>query len=181
MSYAINALYFLPISAIGFALFYLVWWIGLRAFRVRSRWARFASVPVFAAVVFGFWLSGTRPSAVYAEAFGFPVSQDVQDLKSDRFFMGQSGGAYLRFRADRGTVERIIARGLLPMNTNHLFLLQQDVRGTQPQWWRVQDLGAGSQFYHSSATNKNTYDVIFEYLAYDPSAGLVLFKRNDVD
>ena len=182
MNWLINAIWYLPAGALSFGLFYLIWFLLLWAFRVRSKWARVASLPVFAGLVFALWTYGTRATPTYVEAFGFPASPDVSELKSERFLVGQSGGVYLRFRADFATVERIIGRGLLRMDTNHLLLLTKDLRGGHPpDWWGVQALGSGSQFYCATATNRGSFDSVFEYLAYDPSTRLVLFKRDDVD
>src|SRR5678809_584495 len=113
MTWLVNLVWYLPAAAIAFVIFYFVWWLGLRALHVRHRWARLASVPAFLGLAVAFWFYSTRSTAVFAEAFGFPVTTDVRDLQSDRFLVGQSGRLYLRFHAAPTTVERVIARGLM--------------------------------------------------------------------
>ena len=96
--------------------------------------------------------------------------------------MGQSGGFYLRFKADEKTVHRILNRGLSLADTNQLFLLNRGANAQlAPKWWKPEDLGTSPQFYRAAFTNKNSYDWIHEYLGYDPATHLVLFKRDDID
>lgn len=181
MHVLVNAIWYLPLAAVAFGLFYVAWRFGLHLCRVQSKKARLLSLPVFVLLVWAVIQYGSKPSAVYAEAFGFPVAADVLELKSKRFLVGQSGGCYLRFKADESTVRRILSRGLTVMDTNHVSSLKRDPRGRVPRWWKLEELGTNAEFYYATFTNKNSYDWIYEYLAYDPSTRVILFRRNDVD
>src|SRR5688572_26396764 len=108
--FIINAVWYLPAAAITFAIFYLLWWLGLRICRIESKKAKWVSLPVFAFLVALIVLIPSRPSDVFTSAFGFAPPSDVSGLKTERYLVGQSGGCFIRFTADTNTVAKIIAR-----------------------------------------------------------------------
>jgi len=182
MPVIVNIIWYLPATAIAFAVFYLLWWFGLRLCGVKSGKAKWVSIPAFAFLLVLFSLIPSRPAEVFKSAFGFPPPHDVRELKTKRYLVGQSGGCYLRFEADHKTVQRILERGLLLADTNQpLSLTTGPNRQLAPNWWRPEDLGSNSQFYQVVFTNKNSYDWVRESLGYDPISHLVLFKRDDID
>jgi hypothetical protein len=104
--------------------FFFVWWLGLRIFRIKTERGKWISLTVFAFLVALLILVPSRPSEVFTSAFGFAPPNDVTGLKAQRYLVGQSGGCFLRFTADTNTIAKIIARGLSPTDTNRFYQLQ---------------------------------------------------------
>jgi hypothetical protein len=178
----VNIIWYLPATAIAFAIFYLLWWFVLHLCGVTSKKARWLSLPVFVFLLGLLLLIPSRPAEVFKSAFGFPPPHDVRELKAKMYLVGQSGVCYLRFEADEKTVQRILARGLTLADTNQPFSLTTGPnRQLAPEWWRPKDLGSNFQFYQVVFTNKDSYDWVRESLGYDPVSHLVLFKRDDID
>lgn len=185
MPVIVNIIWYLPATAIAFTVFYLLWWFGLRLCGVKNRQAKWLCLPTFVFLAFLLVLPlliSSRPAGVFKAAFGFLPPPDVRELKTKWFLVGQSGGCYLRFKADDKTLQRILDRGLSQADTNRILLLVTgDNTQPAPKWWRPEDLGTNPQFYEVVFTNKNSYDWVRESLGYDPISHLVLFKRVEID
>ncbi|MFO1512545.1 MAG: hypothetical protein U1F83_06470 [Verrucomicrobiota bacterium] len=179
--FIINVVWYLPATAIVFAVFYLLWWLGLRICRIETKRAKWGSLPVFMLLVALLVLIPSRPADVFTSAFGFAPPGDVSGLMAQRYLVGQSGGCFLRFTADANTVAKIVARGLSPTDTNQLYQLATSGDWSPPKWWKLQELGWGVDFYSAIFTNTNSYDFVFEKLAYNPATKMVFFQRRDVD
>lgn len=175
-------IWYLPATALAFAVFHFLWRFGFRLCGVKRGKAKWLSIPAFAFLLVLLLLISSRPADVFKSAFGFPPPRDVRGLKTKRFLVGQSGGCYLRFKTDDKTFQRILDRGLSPAGTNQMNLLTTGANSQlAPNWWRPEDLGTNPQFYQVVFTNKNSYDWVRESLGYDPISHLVLFKRDDID
>lgn len=141
-----------------------------------------AIVPLFAAVGMTVALVITVnivrdlfPAQVFESVFGFPPTSDVKELEGRRFIFGDSGDAFLRFRADKQTIERIVTGARLYKITEDTF----KSRASSQSHWKPFE-GKPTLFYESQS-----FDDSFGYssaiLCYDGSTGLAHFYWVGVD
>lgn len=122
--------------------------------------------------------AGFFPSHVFRSSFGFFPPADVTELKGSQSSFGDSGSAYLCFRADKVTVEKIIrsrrfvedeAAGL---KTGDLPDRQRDCR------WP----GSGSVLRRFTLTDADdTFQHSYGVLLYEESTGRVYFQWEGID
>ncbi len=113
---AIFSLLFTGVLCIVLYAVFLAVWVGA-LFVVHARHKllySLLSLPVFVVLLVSsfFWL--TRPSAVFQDSFGFRPTPDVTGLQSSQWILGDCSIIYLHFKANPATVQRIVAKGLLP-------------------------------------------------------------------
>lgn len=140
------------------------------------------AVPVALLVVINF-ARDFFPGHVFKSSFGFAAPPDVVDLQGRRFYLGDGGDAYLRFRASKTTVDQIVAGRFDEVpgdgnRCNQIFAAGQLPRDWQPptgeavHCFRSLDRkdGFGSGFSSNSAS-----------LIYDPRNGTVYYYWSGID
>lgn len=166
-------------GVVGFALFFGVWYAGVAVLKPeRKRFWLLASIPAygaaFIALLAALWLYTTRPEAVYYNSFGFEPTEAVDSLRSDLSSFADNSVAYLRFRADRETVERIVARGMSPADSIPA------KRASHPGWYQPPVEGDGVEFFTAERIVQR-HASEREELTYDPTTGEVWFYYRGVD
>jgi len=105
---------FLLVLFVVFYLIFLLLWTGILLIFRRTR--RFGymllSLPVYVFLIWLYFYTGSRPTAVFTRSFGFAPPADVSSIQSERFFLGDSGAVYLHFTCAQTTIQRIAGRGL---------------------------------------------------------------------
>ncbi len=118
------------------------------------------------------------PSYVYESSFGIAPTPDVLELKGYRFKFGDSGDAFLRFRANKQTIEGIVARTRL-YGINEIMFKRQTDSISPPSYWKPFE-GKPKLFYES-----NRFDDSFgssrAILCYDESNEVAHFYWIGVD
>jgi energy-coupling factor transporter transmembrane protein EcfT len=171
--------------AVSFGVTYLlflgVWTAAVFALRLRHKWLWIpASFPVFVLLfvvaLVALFLHSTSPGSVFADRFGFPPPDDVADMRSSTWLLGDSGYAYLAFTADPATVQRIIDRGMTPA-------VERDPRSVtigreRPSWWNPSPTDL---VYAADLTGRVFMTVETEVLHHDPVTGRVHYYWYGID
>jgi hypothetical protein len=133
------------------------------------------AIPVALIGVTGYALD-FLPSHVFRSSFGFAPTSDVVELKGRKFAFGDSADAYLRFRANKVTVDRIIGDRFEEVSSE-----QRGSNGFEnaPDYWQP-PRGRTMRFYHSSQLNDG-FGWNQAVLAYDEQTGTVYFYWTGVD
>jgi hypothetical protein len=138
-----------------------------------------AAVVITVALILGITFAlNLIPGHVFRSSFGFSPTSDVLDLRGRKFTFGDSGDTYLRFRASKETVNRIL-------DSRFLELRQDEIRGygfpwkdSAPSYWQPPN-GASVHFFHATQ-----FDDSFgssEAFLNDESTGSVHFYWIGVD
>ncbi len=122
---------------------------------------------------------GFFPSHVFESSFGFASTPDVVELKGEKSTFGDSGSAYLHFRANKQTVERIIGSRFLEIDENRFRSQAASALKSAPSYWRPFD-GKPAHFYEAYRFD-NRFGFSDAVLSYDESNGMVHFYWTGVD
>jgi hypothetical protein len=127
----------------GYPFFFLAWLAMISLIRSKYYWLWvIASIPISAVVyVVAFWIVfaiywqvmtyyESRPEVIFADSFGFSPTPDVQIIDSSRDHGAKWDKAYLEFKADRSTIDRIVQNRFTPIPAKDYF----ETFGT-PSWW----------------------------------------------
>jgi hypothetical protein len=113
MAVLVNIIYMLFLFTIGFAIIALVVTGTLYLLRVRRKWRWVLGAFVIYCSALGIWdYRLSRPAAVFERQFGFAPTDDVRELQSNVWILGDGGHIRLSFKGNRETVQRILKRGL---------------------------------------------------------------------
>ena len=135
-------------------------------------------VPIALLVSINF-AQGSFPSHVFESSFGFAPTSDVVELKGEKSTFGDSGSAYLRFRANQQTVERIIGPRFVEIDENRFRSQTASALKSAPSYWRPFD-GKPTHFYEAYRFD-NSFGFSNAVLSYDESNDMVHFYWIGVD
>jgi hypothetical protein len=122
---------------------------------------------------------GFFPSHVFESSFGFVPTSDVVELKGEESTFGDSGSAYLRFRANKQTIVRIIGSRFVEIDENRFRGQAASALKSAPNYWRPFD-GKPTHFYEAYRFD-NSFGFSNAVLSYDESNGMVHFYWVGVD
>lgn len=124
--------------------------------------------PVAALVAFSF-VAGFFPGHVFQTTFGFSPPPDVSELEGRKVVFGDGGEAYLRFKAGKQTVERILDQrfredaGALPGSFDQ----------STPDYWKP--VPTASTRYFRADHFDDSFGASQAVLIYDEATGIVHF------
>jgi hypothetical protein len=177
MMVVFNVIFLTILCGVAYGVFLAAWVGVLYLFRVKhKRRPALFSIPTFLVLLVSLYLYVSRPSATFEGVLGFPPSSDVTSLQTSLFFLGDSGVAYLRFKASPATIQWIVARGLTPIVAGTRG--PATTSGKPPSWWRPPTAPTAAylgNFEERSFTREE------EYLIYDPVTGEAYFRFLGVD
>ncbi|HEV2801339.1 MAG TPA: hypothetical protein VGW12_12620 [Pyrinomonadaceae bacterium] len=131
-------------------------------------------IPVVTLVAFDF-ARGFFPGSVFQLSFGFSPPPDVTELKGRRTIFGDAGDIYLRFKADKTTVERIISARF----QEHAGSLLPDALTGTPDYWKP--VRTASTRYFRADHFDDSFASSQAILIYDEATGVVHFHWSGVD
>src|SRR3954454_4506826 len=112
---AANLIFLLIFASVLYVPFLAAWGLLIYLLRVRGKAnALLLSLPVYVVLLFGWYRWQSRPEAVFKSDFGFAPPTDVRGLQGYTWALGDSGFSYVHFKAGPTTVNRVLARGLVP-------------------------------------------------------------------
>ena len=135
------------------------------------------AIPFGLLVVINFVL-GFFPSHVFKTSFGFWPSHDVVELKGKELLIGDSGEAYLYFRADKETVHRIVSSRFLELSEPDS-LMHFPSPEPLPAYWRP-PAGQSVHVFKSDHFD-DRFGFSQAFLIYEESSGTVYFYWTGVD
>jgi len=167
-----------PLCA-GWGIFALLWCLFFHVVRRgRPRPSLGWSVLVYAVLVVVGCVAMCWPEEPFEHAFGFPTPKDVVILREERDLHIDFRYTFLAFRASRGTIDRIVRRGLKA---------DEDASGCPnsnvpvPGWWKMPS-GPAVRYYSGHFENQEgRLANESEFLAYDSRIGIAWFHRVGVD
>jgi hypothetical protein len=117
------------------------------------------------------------PSHVFKSSFGFAPTPDVTELKGVRSTFGDSGSAHLCFRAEEGTIKRII--------NSHSFVegsgqSKPSDKTTASGECRQPALSSDVRYYVSEHFDES-FAFSHALLIYEPSSGRAYFSWEGID
>lgn len=135
------------------------------------------AIPLALWVTFNF-VAGFFPSRVFESSFGFSPPSTVSELKGSESDFGDSGSAYLCFRTDEATFEKIIrSRPFIEVRPDEM---KADYHGGGPNDCWKPDAGSKTRRFEVS-----NLPVAYQHaggeLLYDESTGRVYFQWDGVD
>jgi hypothetical protein len=179
MMVLLNLLFLFVMGAVGYAVFLAVWLAAVWTLHLRRKWlCAILSFPAYVAIVLAISLISSSPSTVFCRSFGFPPANDVVDIQSSCWHLGDAGTTYLHFRAEPQTIERIVARGMTPLGTSARQC--RDLRTNDaPDWWRPV-LGGDVVVYYGEFDGR-TFARETEWLAYCQRTKETWFHFSGID
>ena len=138
---------FWGVIAIVFGILWLITllgFIGSRFFNSKIvRWIGFIPFAVMTLIpicLAGMMFYTTRPPQIFKLSFDFYPTGDVDELRSQYWVFGDYGSTYLKFKANRETIERIAKLGFAKhaMERGAEKAGAITVGGDQPDWWAPQ-------------------------------------------
>ncbi len=133
------------------------------------------AIPVSALMAFNF-AQGYFPASVFEASFGFRPPPDVKVLEGRRSVFGDSGAAYLRFRASRQTVERIVNPRFSEISRAEFVAA---INAPETEEVRTQ-AGASTRYFRASHDD-DSFASSQAYLSYEETTGQVYFQWSGVD
>lgn len=111
---------------------FLTWVAAGYIFKIKNKTVWYlSSIPVFIVMLLIFYQYQTRPSAVYQRVLGFPPTTDVAITRSSDYYFADAGKTFLKFTAEKHTIDKIVKRGL--HEGGHCNLPEP-----VPDWWKPQ-------------------------------------------
>jgi len=135
-------------------------------------------IPIALWVIINF-AQGFFPSHVFESSFGFAPTSDVVELKVEKSTFGDSGSVYLRFRANKQTVERILGSRFVEIDENRFRSQTVSALKSAPSYWQPFD-GKPTHFYEAYRFD-NSFGFSNAVLSYDELNGMVHFYWVGVD
>lgn len=118
-------------------------------------------------------IPGFFPGHVFESSFGFAPTPDVTELKGVKSTFGDSDSAYLRFRANKQTIERIIGSRFFETDENGFRNRAASALNSAPSYWRPFE-GKPTRFYETYGFN-GEFGSSNAILCYDESSGIAHF------
>jgi len=137
------------------------------------------AIPLVAWAIISF-AAGFFPSVVFKSNLGFFPPRDVVELHGRQLIIGDSGEAYLRFRASRETVQRILGDRFFEIGKPDARFDQFPSPDSPPSYWHPLE-GSTVRFFKSAETFDDRFHFSQAFLSYDESNGTVHFYWHGVD
>ncbi|HZG50589.1 MAG TPA: hypothetical protein VEZ40_00515 [Pyrinomonadaceae bacterium] len=153
--------------------------------RASRRWPRARSLKkVFVAVVAALvvpviilaaldFAGNFFPGRVFKASFGFSPPPGVAELEGRKVVLGDGGEAYLRFKADKPTVERLIG-GRFRLHAG-----MPSFPPSTPDYWKP--VSTPSTRYYRADRFDDSFAFSQAFLIYDEATGVVHFHWSGVD
>lgn len=122
---------------------------------------------------------GFLPRRVFESSFGFDPPSDVVEVKGKRFVFGDSGSAYLRFRADKRTVEQIIGSRFVEIDERRFRSQSASALESAPSYWQPFE-GKATRYYEADRFD-DSFGFSYAVLSYDESNSVAHFYWVGVD
>jgi len=122
---------------------------------------------------------GFLPRRVFESAFGFAPPPDVLELEGRRFVFGDSGSAYLRFRADKRTVKKLVGSRFIEIDEKRFRSQSASALKSAPSYWRPFE-GKATHYYEAGRFD-DSFGTSYAVLSYDEADHVAHFYWVGVD
>ena len=117
--------------------------------------------------------------------FGFQPTQEISNLKSYTFLLGQSETAYMNFETDKETIIKLINRGLNEETDLTVYDFKRftnpKLNRYSPKWWKPTPTLGSWKIYTNMFTEHDNYDAVSESMLYNTETHEVYYKINYID
>ena len=138
-------------------------------------WPTFTITTLIAVFILVGLFLASRPEKVFEESFGFPVTEDVTNIKSDYYYLLDSGHTFLMFEASETTVEKIV-KTIGFIQVSEPYFPSSNVE--PPKWWKI-PLGRELKWYRNT-TSRDFFNEA-RVLIYDQETSTVYYHFIGID
>ncbi len=156
---------------------------GRRSGGATLLWASLCALPVTVLVLlFSWWLGPadlTSPKALataYKTEFGTYPPADVADIQARQVVVGDSGGAWLRFRASKTTIDGLLTKFT---TSDRAAFSRAGQGGNVPGWWKP-EADHVDTFYKAEHWSHN-FRYSAAWLGLNRETGVVYFSHSGFD
>ncbi|WP_193210768.1 hypothetical protein [Luteolibacter marinus] len=172
---------------IAFATLVACLWVlwGVRKRKLRATLLRIGLclVPLVLFTGFCIWLFGPADfhspgdlAAAYRTEFGSDPPPDVTDLNARQIVVGDSGGAWLRFRASGTTIDSLLGKFSA---TDRSHFAEAGTGANVPDWWTPEQ--DGIEFFYIAENWSDSWSDSVAVLGIDRSKSMVYFHHSGID
>ena len=136
------------------------------------------AVPV-ALMTFISFAQNQFPSYVFRSSFGFDAPSDVTELKGGKSIFGDSGSIELEFRANKETIQRIVASRFL--ETNEQSFKSQCNCQLKPKSAQQNSVEDKQNTYYEAAHFDNSFGISRALLSYNEATKETHFYWTGID
>jgi hypothetical protein len=148
-----------------------------RPWKVSLLMTGIALLPFAALLALVMWIFGpadySDPSDLaqaYRTEFGIDPSADVRDVHARQSVVGDSGAAWLNFRASKNTIDSLLVRFV---STNRATFDRSGKGGSVPGWWKPNINGV--ELYYVSENWSKSFSHSVAYIGVDREKQIVYF------
>jgi hypothetical protein len=135
-------------------------------------------IPVALLIVVSFALD-YFPGHVFKSSFEFAPTSDVTELMGKKSRFGDSGSTYLRFHANKRTLERIIGSRFVEIDENRFRRQTEAELEYAPDYWHPFE-GKPTHFYEANKFDES-FGFNYAVMSYDETNGLIHFYWTGVN
>ncbi|MEW6130830.1 MAG: hypothetical protein AB1757_27620 [Acidobacteriota bacterium] len=117
------------------------------------------------------------PDYVFASSFGFKPPAEVRELQGRKSAFFDSGDIYLRFKANKPILDKIVASKFFPIKEQ--FFNWPSPQHHPPDWWNPSD--SKPKLFYQALNFNQEYSSNSAFLCYDETREIVYFYYIGID